>query len=101
MERRSPGRPFRGAPHDALFWRTGGGETYAVRAQALKLVKPAGGKAELYDLARDVGEGTDLAASRPDDLARLQARYDAWNKELVPPRWGNPRAAKPKDKKGE
>ncbi len=41
----------------------------------LKLIsKP---KPELYDVVADPGETTNLAASRPADVARLQALYDA------------------------
>jgi acetyl esterase/lipase len=33
---------------------------------------------ELYDLAADPGETTDVAAAHPDVLARLTGTYDAW-----------------------
>ena len=33
---------------------------------------------ELYDLAADPGEKTDLAAARPDELARFQTALTAW-----------------------
>lgn len=36
----------------------------------------------LHDLAADVGEQHDLAASRPDDVARLRALHDAWRERI-------------------
>ena len=43
-----------------------------------KQIQPEGGQpgAQLYDLAADPGEQTNLAAERPEKLAELQARYD-------------------------
>lgn len=72
-----------GAPHERLFWRNG--EQRAVREGNLKLVRQAGKPEELYDLSRDVAEATDLAASRPQDAARLGAALEAWDKELIAP----------------
>ena len=34
---------------------------------------------ELFDLAADPGETTDIGADRPDDLVRLREALDAWN----------------------
>jgi arylsulfatase A-like enzyme len=39
------------------------------------------GKEELYDLANDISEARDLAASKPEIRADLAARLDAWLKE--------------------
>ena len=72
-----------GAPHERLFWRNG--EQRAVREGNLKVVRLPGKPTELYDLGRDSGETTDLAASRPQDAARLGAALDAWDKELIAP----------------
>jgi arylsulfatase A-like enzyme len=73
-----------------LFWRTGGGESFAARRGAIKLVKNGQQPAELYDLAADIGEAKDLAKDRPETLAALQTELDAWNKTLVAPRWQGP-----------
>jgi arylsulfatase A-like enzyme len=76
----------KGSPHERLFWRTGGGLTYAIRHGDWKLVKEKGSERPmLFDLARDPGETRDLAAHRPDLLQRLRRAYEAWNAELVPP----------------
>ena len=61
-------------PHDRLFWRSGA--LLAVRDGDWKLVRGAGPAEELYDLAADVGETRDLAASRPEVRARLAAALD-------------------------
>lgn len=43
-----------------------------------KLIRPSYGPPELYDLAADPGETADLAAARPDLVARLGAALDDW-----------------------
>jgi arylsulfatase A-like enzyme len=80
-----------GAPHETLFWRVIGGQGYAVRHGDLKLVKPAArDEVMLFDLASDIREMHNLAASRPADVRRLQQLYDAWNAELMDPLWSDP-----------
>ena len=79
-----------------LFWRTGGGQSFAVRAGSLKLVKVGKNPAELYDLGADVAESTNLAGKKPADVAALQRRLDTWNSELVAPKWDNPSPANKK-----
>ncbi len=88
-----------GPPHEALYWRFG--EQMAIRAGDFKLVRydsnadtktgrrqPAT-SAKLYNLADDIGETKDLAATMPDKMKELQSKWDAWNATLVPPLWGN------------
>ena len=59
------------ARHPYLYWEHGG--QVAVREGDLKAVKPRANAAwELYDLRTDPSEAKDLAAGRPDDLARLR-----------------------------
>ena len=87
------------APHDALYWRFG--EQMAIRAGDYKLVRydnnadTLTGKnnqgvtaAMLYNLASDPGETRDLAATMPDKVKALQAKWDAWNVGNVKPLWG-------------
>jgi arylsulfatase A-like enzyme len=89
----------RGAPHERLYWRTGGGAAHAVREGPYKLVS-AGGKDELYDLAADAEEARDVAAAQPDAVKRLAAARDQWNAQLMPPRFeGLPGAEKKAKKK--
>ena len=87
------------APHDALYWRFG--QQMAVRVGDFKLVRydsnadtltgarnqpPSALK--LYNLAADIGETRDLAASMPDKVRELQAKWDVWNASNVKPLWG-------------
>ena len=77
-------------PHDCLFWRYGG--LGALRQADWKLVLRPGGKkgkpvAELFDLAADLGEKHDLAATRPDKLRELRAQWQRHNAQMVPSRW--------------
>jgi arylsulfatase A-like enzyme len=76
-----------GRPHDELRWRltdmAGRIRGYALRAGNLKIVVDAQGnagkeRAELYDLAEDVGESRDLASARPEDLRKLMQALKAW-----------------------
>jgi arylsulfatase A-like enzyme len=88
-------------PHDALYWRFG--EQIAVRKGDWKLVKApgagaqpgalaAGGAttqgAQLFNLAKDIGEQSNLATQEPDKVKELSAAWDQWNKDNVAPKWG-------------
>jgi hypothetical protein len=77
-----------------LYWPRGAEELAAahctravmVRNATAKLVyRAAPGVTELYDLAADVGEQKDLAASEPGRVAELQKLYDGWNAEQAEP----------------
>jgi arylsulfatase A-like enzyme len=72
-------------PHETIYWRFG--QQWAIRHGDLKLVVARGGsgKPELYDLAVDYSESKDLASSRPEDVQKLQAKWNAWNAEQAPP----------------
>ncbi|MCX6955681.1 MAG: sulfatase-like hydrolase/transferase [Verrucomicrobia bacterium] len=72
-----------GPPHDRLFWRSG--QARAVRIGNWKLVRLPGKQAELYDLARDIGESSDVAWTNPAAQTRLSVALEAWDRELVPP----------------
>jgi arylsulfatase A-like enzyme len=79
----------KGAPHDALFWRTSGNA--AVRKGDWKLLiarEETTGKeiVRLYDLSRDPGETSDLAAKKPAVVAELRALWAKWNEGLTEPR---------------
>lgn len=91
-------------PHDTLYWRFG--QQTAIRHGNYKLVKAVGNdKPELYDLAADIGESKELSSAKPEIYKDLTARYDAWNKTLVEPRWAPPnqaaKAAKKAQKQGK
>jgi arylsulfatase A-like enzyme len=80
-------------PHEALFWRFG--QQSAIRKGQWKLVKVGNQPLELYDLASDIGESSNLAEQKPDVLKELEAAWKQWNSQLAEPRW-KPQQAKPK-----
>lgn len=70
-----------GEPHPVLHWRMvlrGA----ALRAGHWKLVRPNSQPVQLYDLAADVGETTNLAAEHPDVVADLLLRFNRWEAQL-------------------
>lgn len=84
------------APHETLYWRLGG--TMAIRKGDWKLVKTAEGPlnpdpsvlndlsgAELYNLAEDIGEKTNLAAKYPAKFKELADDWQRWNSQLAKP----------------
>jgi arylsulfatase A-like enzyme len=75
-----------GLPHDTLYWRFQ--NQHAIRRGDWKLVQTArGARPELYNLSRDTGESTDLAAREPEKLAELSAAWSAWDEQLMDPQW--------------
>ena len=84
------------APHERLFWRTGGGMSFAVREGRFKLVRTPEGTTELYDLQADPGETKDLSGVRPDVAARLDKAREAWNRELTAPLFESPQPQRKK-----
>ena len=73
-------------PHAALFWRFGPAKT-AVRVGDYKLVRNDADDWELYNLASDVGELTNLATSQPEKAEELTKTFAAWNEQLAEPLW--------------
>lgn len=61
----------------------------AIRKGDYKLLKIAllPGKTELFDLSKDPGETTDVAAQHPDIAADLEARLIAYAKQQKPSEW--------------
>ena len=87
LEGKSLAVAFAGKPidRDAIFWEHEGNR--AVRAGDWKLVAKHGGAWELYDLAKDRVEATDLAAKHPDTVKELTAKYDAYAKRALVEPW--------------
>ena len=83
-----------GAPHPRLFWRTGGGVTWAVREGRYKLVQNDPGPPELYDLSADVSETKNIAKENGEVVRRLLQAQGNWNAELIPPLWAHAGAQK-------
>jgi arylsulfatase A-like enzyme len=87
-------------PHETLYWRFG--QQMAIRHGNYKLVKAVGNdRQDLDDLSADIGESKELSSAKPEVYKDLQARYDAWNRTLVEPRWQAPNAAAKAAKKGQ
>lgn len=76
----------KGEAHEALFWRFG--TRKAIRKGNWKMLRRADKPWELYDLAKDPGETTDLAAKEEATVASLLAAYTDWEKGLIAPKWG-------------
>jgi arylsulfatase A-like enzyme len=89
----------RGAPHERLFWRTGGGASWAVREGRWKLVRFKDKPAELYDLDADIGESKDLASEQKAVAEKLWAHVETWNSQLIAPLFESPQPAAQKKKK--
>ena len=69
-----------------LYWRYL--PQWAIRDGDWKLLQMRGGETpQLFDLAKDVGEKSDLATAQPDVVKKLKAKYDAWNAQLMDARW--------------
>lgn len=80
----------KGDPHADLFWRLG--KRAALRQGDWKITRSspwmnAAPKWELYNLAEDTAETTDLAKSHPEQLKKLVARFDELNSEMIDPIW--------------
>ena len=64
--------------HPTLFWQQTK-QSWSLRHENWKLVKPTKGELELYDLATDLSEATDLAGQHPDIVKQLHALYLDWH----------------------
>ena len=67
------------------------GSTVTADAQALPAKRRAKGRSsqelvELFDLAEDPYEKENVAATHPDKVRELRARYEAFAREAVPPK---------------
>jgi arylsulfatase A-like enzyme len=90
------------APHDLLFWRTGGpGGTNAVRRGPMKLVRIGKAAPELYDLSTDIGESKNIAAEKPQVVAELLTAIAEWEKGTIAPTFQSPKGGAPKKKKAK
>ena len=55
----------------------------------------------LYNLAEDIAEKNNLAASNPEKMKELETAWDAWNAQNMPPRWRNAGDVKAEKMKAE
>jgi len=88
------------SPHDAILMAGNSPSRATIRVGDWKLLlnadeqnaedtapggEKATGKVELYNLAEDIGESKDLAASQPEKVTQMRTRLDAFLKDAVPP----------------
>ncbi len=74
------------APHQALYWRSDFNK--AIRKGDWKLiVNEYDNTNQLYNLATDSIESTNLFTQKPDVAKDLEADLDAWEKEMIKPLW--------------
>lgn len=98
-------------PQRHLFWCSGSDEGWwAVRSGDWKIVGEKGA-VSLFDLSKDIAEGTDLAKQMPEKLAELSKLHTDWLGEMADPvkagakridmaPEGAAKGKKPKKKKG-
>jgi arylsulfatase A-like enzyme len=67
------------SPRREMFWKRR--NDHAARVGTWKWVESERGGG-LFDLSHDVGEESDLSASRPEVLKEVKARYAAWEKAM-------------------
>jgi arylsulfatase B len=76
-------------PHETLFWRLN--QRTAIRVGDWKLLRnPRRGQEaawELYNLAEDLSETTDLASQQPDKVTELALAWQRLNDEMMAPIW--------------
>ena len=71
-------------PERTLFWRVGAKN--AVRSGDWKVIRD-GKQWQLYDLAHDISETTNLANNEPARVQQMSSLWDKWNAEQIEPLW--------------
>ena len=70
----------RGSSRKEMFWQRRGDK--AARVGSLKWVESSRGSG-LFDLSQDIGEQRDLSKEKPDLLAQVKSRFQAWKKLMA------------------
>ena len=68
-----------------LFWRLG--RKHALRRGNWKIIRDHEQGWELYNLAQDSGEATDLASLETARTQEMALLWDQWNAEQIDPLW--------------
>ena len=69
------------------YWRVG--PQAAFRAGEWKIHRGRGARTwQLFNLGNDIGEEHDLSATNPAKLAELEKGWEALNREMIEPLWG-------------
>lgn len=73
-------------PARDLYWRSG--DHRAVRSGRWKMVDDRKSRRRvLYDVLADESENQDLSAVKPEVVKDLLGRFEAWETEMIDPRW--------------
>lgn len=78
-------------PERPLFWRQHGSKgDRAMRLGHWKVThqRSKGVPPQLFDLKKDISESKDIAKEKPETLESMLKQLDAWESELMQPRWG-------------
>ncbi|GAB1308875.1 hypothetical protein KH5_15580 [Urechidicola sp. KH5] len=76
------------APHQELYWRTAGGESYAIRKNNYKLTKRMySDDMLLFDIENDPMEIINLATQNPELVKKMNESYKAWELNMIKPLW--------------
>jgi len=82
-----------GIPHDYLYWRIGGGSSWAVldcHSNNKWLHQNSYPGPLLVQLASDgTGEFTDISMDEPERVVELESVFAAWDAQLLEPFWGD------------
>jgi arylsulfatase A-like enzyme len=73
------------SPHECLYWRWGTTGA-AIRMGRHKLIREQDSSNQdwqLFDLQADVGESTDLRATKPGLAEHLRTEYERWTAEVT------------------
>lgn len=77
--------------HDVMYWSSAGIKgKWALRSGNWKLVAVKD-RIELFDVANDSSETTDLSAMNPKVVSKLTDQYNAWLDEMAEPSSGQPK----------
>ncbi len=68
------------SPRKEMFWQHRSDK--AARVGNFKWVESSRGSG-LFDLSKDIGEKNDLSKEKPQVLASVKARFDAWKKQMA------------------
>ncbi len=77
------------APHDVLYWHTGGSPkdiSGVMREGDYKMLAQRG-RVQLFNIKEDPTESADLASTAPQRVTRMLSRWKAWNGNNKPPLW--------------
>ena len=69
------------SPRTEMFWKRR--DRLAARIGYWKWVDMEGKSGGLFDLSKDIGENNDLSQKRPEVLAMVKSKFDAWYQETM------------------